>query len=88
MRNVELLVNGKVVANDVSLPYNLDVVVPTIASAGTTMTVQVEAFDTGGNEAMSNTLTFGVMRDTVPPKLVNTTPAPAARTSITLRRST
>ena len=42
------------------------------------MTVQVEAFDTGGNETLSNILTFGVMRDTVPPQVVSTTPAAGA----------
>ena len=78
VRNVLLLVNGKVVDNAVSLPYNLDVVVPSIASAGGTLTVQVEAFDTGGNKTLSNILSFGVMRDTVPPQVVSTTPAAGA----------
>ena len=78
VRNVLLLVDGKVVNNAVSLPYNLDVVVPSIASAGGTLTVQVEAFDTGGNKTLSNILSFGVMRDTVPPQVVSTTPAAGA----------
>ena len=78
VRNVELLINGQVVANDVSLPYNLDAVVPTIASAGTTLTIQAEAFDTGGNSSLSNILTYNVIPDTIPPTLVSSTPAAGA----------
>jgi hypothetical protein len=53
---VELLVNGQVALNDVSYPFNLTTVMPTIAAnAGSDqVTLQVEAIDTGGNTTISN----------------------------------
>jgi hypothetical protein len=47
VRNVELLVNGQVALNDVSYPFDLSTVMPTIASNGSDqVTLQVEAIDT------------------------------------------
>jgi hypothetical protein len=85
VRNVELLVNGKVVANDVSLPYDFQPVAPTLASGATSMTVQVQATDTGGNSTLSNVLTFPLVRDTVPPTIVSTTPADGSLQDTSLR---
>ncbi len=71
VRNVELLVNGQVVENAVSAPFNLSVTLPTIAQNGSTpVTIQVEAFDTGGNVGTSNVLSVELVRDTTPPQLV------------------
>src|SRR5207237_6939338 len=39
VRNVELLVNGQVVSNKVSLPLDLQAIMPLIAAVGTTATV-------------------------------------------------
>src|SRR5207253_1179091 len=49
VRNVELLVNGQVVQNQVSFPFDFSAIAPSIATAGGTFTIQVRATDTGGN---------------------------------------
>ena len=73
VHNVELLVNGQVVENAVSAPYNLTVTLPSIAQNGSApLTIQVEAIDTGGNIGLSNTLTIELVKDTTPPTLVST----------------
>jgi hypothetical protein len=69
VRNVELLVNGVVVANDVSFPHEMFVQVPAISAGGTQVTVQVRATDTGGNVGISDVLSFQVVPDTFPPQL-------------------
>jgi hypothetical protein len=48
VRNVEVLLNGSVVTNSVSYPWNLSAQLPTIAANGSNqVTLQVEAIDTG-----------------------------------------
>jgi len=72
VHNVELLVNGQVVENAVSAPYNLTVTLPTLAQNGSApITIQVEVIDTGGNVGLSNTLTIELVKDTTPPQLVS-----------------
>ena len=75
VRNVELLVNGQVVANEPSYPFNFSVQVPTIASGGSSMTIQALAFDTGGNSTLSNLVTLDVVKDTFPPAVATTSVA-------------
>ncbi|MDB5338653.1 MAG: Phosphoesterase, PA-phosphatase related protein [Planctomycetaceae bacterium] len=75
VRNVELLVNGVVQANDVQAPFDFFAIMPAIAAAGTQAIVQVRATDTGGNSTLSNALTFGLLPDVVPPTLISTTPS-------------
>src|SRR5206468_1778764 len=48
-RNVELLVNGQVIQNDVSFPFDLSAIAPNITEQSSTVTVQMRATDTGGN---------------------------------------
>ena len=72
IRNVQLLVNGQVVATDPSYPFDFAVQVPTIANGGATMNIQALATDTGGNTTLSNLVTLNVVKDTFPPVLVNT----------------
>ncbi len=67
VRNVGLLVNGMLEENLVSFPYNLSVNVPLLSSGVTTLTLQLEAFDTGGNIGLSKTLTYTIVKDTIPP---------------------
>ena len=74
VRNVELLVNGQVVQNDVTFPFDLKAAMPTLASGATTVTVQVRATDTGGNIGLSTLLTLELVRDTTPPTLVSVDP--------------
>ena len=70
--NVELLVDGKVVQNAVSYPFALSTVLPSIAQAGSNqVTIQVEAFDTGGNVGLSNVITVDLIHDTTQPVLVS-----------------
>ncbi len=72
VRNVELLVNGQVVLNDVSLPFDLSTTLPTIAQMGTTpVSIQLSATDTGGNTSLSNMLTVQLVPDTAPPVLLS-----------------
>ncbi len=72
VRNVELLVNGTVVENAVSYPFDLSQQLPTLAQYGSgTMTLQVEAIDTGGNVGVSNVITLQLVKDTTPPVLVS-----------------
>ena len=75
VRNVELLVNGQVVQNDVSFPFNLTAAMPTLASGATTATVQVRATDTGGNIGLSPLVTLQIVPDTVLPTIVSLDPA-------------
>lgn len=72
VRNVELLVNGQVVQNSVSFPWNMSFVAPSTTGP---ITVQVEAFDTGGTMAVSSVINLSVVPDTVPPTILNITPA-------------
>ena len=53
VRNVELLVNGQVVLNDVSFPFDLAAIAPNIQPGMNTMVVQARATDTGGNVTAS-----------------------------------
>ncbi len=69
IRNVELLVNGKVVQNDVAYPFQMTTQVPSIASGGTTLTLIARAIDTGGNETESAPVVLQVVKDTFPPVL-------------------
>ncbi len=79
VRNVELLVNGKVVANDPSYPFAFSVAIPAIASGGTSVTIQARATDTGGNTTLSAPTTLSVVPDTYPPTVVSTSLAEGAR---------
>lgn len=74
VRNVELLVNGQVVRNDVSFPYDLEAIALNDDPNATTVTVQVMATDTGGNSTLSNVLTFNLVPDTFAPVVSSTTP--------------
>ncbi len=73
VRNVELLVNGQVVQNAVSFPFDLSATLPTIAQAGTSpVTIQVEAVDTGGNVGLSNVLSVDLLRNSTPLTILDT----------------
>ncbi|MHB8520202.1 MAG: Ig-like domain-containing protein, partial [Limisphaerales bacterium] len=74
VRNVELLVNGSVVANDVSFPFDFVANAPKLTATVTTVSIQVLATDTGGNTTLSNLLTYGLVKDNLPPAIVGTNP--------------
>ncbi|MCA9050793.1 MAG: Ig-like domain-containing protein, partial [Planctomycetaceae bacterium] len=77
VRDVELLMNGIVVARDVSAPFDLNAVTPALASGVTDVSFQVRATDTGGNSGLSETLTYSLTPDITPPVLISSTPADA-----------
>jgi hypothetical protein len=86
IRNVELLVNGQVVRNDVSFPFDLSAMAPRFSPSSRSATLQVRVTDTGGNSALSNTLTFDLVADTVAPMIVSIEPPDGAnRTGIVQR---
>ena len=74
VRNVELLVNGEVVSNDVSFPFDLTATALNSDPEATTVDVQVRATDTGGNSTLSNNLTFNLVPDTFAPNVTSTSP--------------
>ena len=72
VRNVELLLNGSVVANAVTFPFALTATMPSIATLGTNVaTLQVEAIDTGGNTTLSTPVQVQLVPDTRPLTLLN-----------------
>ncbi|MEQ9410094.1 MAG: Ig-like domain-containing protein [Fuerstiella sp.] len=82
VRNVELLVDGQVVANDVSFPFDLTTVVATLSGQTSSIEVQLRATDTGGNVSVSNaanTLTLNIVPDTFAPEVVRVTPGVGSR---------
>jgi hypothetical protein len=82
VRNVELLVDGQVVSNDVSFPWDLSVVAPAIAPGKDTVGIQVRATDTGGNIALSNLLTLNLSTDKFAPTVIGTTPTADSRSKV------
>ena len=78
VRNVEILVNGQVAVNLVSTPFDYVVIAPTLASGAISVSIQVQATDTGGNSTLSNTLTYSLVKDTSPPTIVGIDPATGA----------
>jgi membrane-associated phospholipid phosphatase len=75
VRNVELLLDSVVVANDVSFPFELAAVAPGFGTAAGSVTLQLRATDTGGNVTLSAPLVVGVTPEQVAPTLVSVTPA-------------
>jgi len=75
VRDVELLINGVVVANDVSAPFDLSAITPALNSGVTDVRFQVRATDTGGNIGLSDVLTYSLTQDITPPQLSGSNPA-------------
>ena len=73
VRNVELLVNGQVVSNEVSFPFDFSVLAVD-PSGNNTVTVQVRATDTGGNTTLSNVVTLNLIPDTIAPSILGVDP--------------
>ena len=78
VRNVELLLDGNVVRNDVSFPFDLSTVAPLRTATVTTATLQVRATDTGGNVTTSPVFSLDLVPDIVAPTLVSTNPPDGA----------
>lgn len=71
VRNVELLVDGQVVQNAVSFPFNLSFFVPRILEGTDSGQIQfqVRATDTGGNIALTAPVTLDVRQDSLAPQI-------------------
>ncbi|MEO0485521.1 MAG: Ig-like domain-containing protein, partial [Pseudomonadota bacterium] len=74
VRNVELLLDGQVVANDVSAPFDLSFIVPALSDGAETIEVAVRATDTGGNATTTDTVTFNIIPDITPPEVIAVAP--------------
>jgi methionine-rich copper-binding protein CopC len=79
VRNVELLVDGQVITNDVSFPWDLSVIAPLINPNKNTFDIQVRTTDTGGNTAISNRLTLDLLADRFAPTVLSFTPLAGSR---------
>jgi hypothetical protein len=85
---VELLVNGQVVSDQVSFPYDLSVIIPNPTPQVSTFDVQVRATDTGGNSTLSNVLSLISVPDTLPPAILQTSPSDGSSVAISQRTVT
>jgi Tol biopolymer transport system component len=65
VRKAELLLDGQVVETSFAAPFEFWVRSPIVAQR-TTLTLQARVTDTGGNTALSDTLTLDVLPDTSP----------------------
>jgi hypothetical protein len=74
VRNVELLVNGLVVRNEISYPYDFSTILPRLADGSNRAVLQLRATDTGGNVQLSDPVVIDLLADTVAPGIVNLDP--------------
>ena len=75
VRNVELLMNGQAVRNDVSFPFDLTAALPLLASGSSNAVIQVRATDTGGNVGLSNPITIQLAADNTALTILSIAPA-------------
>lgn len=92
VRKVELLVDGTVVRTELSYPYELTTVLPTIAQTGNQAVLQVRATDTGGNSTLSAPIVIDVLADTTAPTISaidppNGSTQPISRRKVTIKFS-
>ena len=71
VRNIEVMINGEVVVNDVSYPFDTQLFAPKISESGDSFTIQVRATDTGGNSTVSELSTVSLFEDTIAPQITN-----------------
>ncbi|MDA9391354.1 hypothetical protein WN73_11870, partial [Bradyrhizobium sp. CCBAU 45394] len=70
--NVQLMLNGQVVTNDVQYPWDISTNLPTIAANGSDqVTLNVRATDTGGNTITSDPIQIQLVPDIIPPQLIS-----------------
>src|SRR5262249_40458982 len=88
VRSVELLVDGLVVHNNVSYPYDLSTILPKIADAGNEVVLQVRATDTGGNVGLSAPVVIELLPDTIAPTIVSLDPPEGSTQPLSFRKIT
>jgi hypothetical protein len=69
VKNLDLLVNGVQVSKSVTYPFQLSAIIPSIATGGGQVTLQVRATDMGGNSTLSNSIVLDVLPDVVLPEI-------------------
>jgi hypothetical protein len=85
---VELLLDGTVVRNEVSYPYDLSARLPVVHAPGIEAVLQVRATDTGGNVRLSDAIRIELVPDITPPILVQLDPADGSEKTPALRKVT
>jgi len=85
VRNVALLVDGELVANDVSFPFDLATVALSEDPQAATVVVQARATDTGGNVSLSNRLELDLVPDTFAPSILSSFPDDGTEVGVGLR---
>ncbi len=74
VRQVDVLVNGNVVASDASFPFDLSIAAPARTAGTPNALIQVRATDSGGNSSLSNMLSYGLVDDAFPPIVLSVAP--------------
>lgn len=75
--DIRLRIDGQTVATDLSAPFDLGFVAPSV-TAGGTIEVSALATDISGKTTISNTLTFEIVSDSEAPTVLELTPGPGA----------
>ncbi|MCA9156594.1 MAG: Ig-like domain-containing protein, partial [Planctomycetales bacterium] len=79
VRHVELLLNERVVASDISFPFEFSVQLPFTTTVSSTATLRARATDTGGNATLSDPVVLNLVPDTFPPTILAANPDDATR---------
>lgn len=71
--HVELLLNGDVIGNDFSPPFEFNTALP-ILPEGIDAFIQARAFDTGGNASLVDPIEIDIIPDNIAPRVINVEP--------------
>ena len=85
---MELLVDGIVVRTEISYPYDLTTMLPTIAQTGNQAVLQVRATDTGGNIRLSDPIVIDLLADSIAPTITSLEPAAGSVETLSRRKVT
>ncbi|MFM7100009.1 MAG: Ig-like domain-containing protein, partial [Verrucomicrobiota bacterium] len=79
VRQVEFLVNGRVLARDDRHPFEVFLPVPPVSPANPEWSIQVRAVDLAGNTGLSPVTTLPIVADATPPPVVPSIRPPGPR---------
>ncbi|MEM7313194.1 MAG: choice-of-anchor D domain-containing protein, partial [Planctomycetota bacterium] len=71
--HVELLLNGDVIGNDFSPPFEFNTALPVLPE-GIDAFIQARAFDTGGNANLVDPIEIDIIPDNIAPRVINVEP--------------
>jgi len=77
VRNVEFWVDGVRLASDGAFPFEIRFIAPLLTESYTQFTLEVRAFDTGGNQT-SSVQTYQLVPDATPPRVTRRIPGSGA----------